>query len=363
MGSVLFYKNIQCLRALSAFIVVLFHGGGLIKSVTPDFPVLHDIIHQGYLGVDIFFVISGFVAATSVMRSKIADTSRLQYLWLRLSRIYVGYWPFYGLSLLVAWYFSPALLNQWALLKSFFLVFFVNYDNGQELVLYVAWSLTYEVIFYLLASCFIAARRTVQLWVGGFLTFLALIVTAWLSPANSGHPFIVFLSFLDEFLFGVVIYHLWTQTKLNRLHLLVCSTILIALGLSLGVSLHATIGPIRTFTLGAFSAGLVLFALVLEERFEVIAPQPLVTLGDASYSLYLCHSIAFSVLAYLGFDSYILTLDPNAQWALVCLLFAALLGFSVVYFHGVEKPVYRGLLAWVEQSKPVPSLPLWGGKR
>lgn len=86
---------------------------------------------------------------------------------------------------------------------------------------------------------------------------------------------------------------------------------------------------------------------------------------DATTALFsnLKNSIAFSVLAYLGFDAYILTLDPNAQWALVCLLFAALLGFSVVYFRRVEKPVYRGLLAWVEQSKPMPSPLLWGGKR
>src|SRR5664279_2878735 len=79
---------IQVLRGLAAVMVLMFHARPHlnISSLTAPFSHYFD---YGFSGVDIFFVLSGFVVYKSSLRKITAKA----FVWNRLSRIYAGYWP------------------------------------------------------------------------------------------------------------------------------------------------------------------------------------------------------------------------------------------------------------------------------
>src|SRR4051812_24481767 len=119
-------SSIQGLRFIAAFLVLLFHL---------------EISYSGYKGVDLFFVISGFVIYYSTHLEKVANKAeqRKKFVINRLTKIFILYW-----SSLIA-LFS---INQFPLdihaLGSFFLV------PGHKSILGVSWSLSYELYFYFL---------------------------------------------------------------------------------------------------------------------------------------------------------------------------------------------------------------------
>ncbi|MBC8051281.1 MAG: acyltransferase, partial [Chitinophagales bacterium] len=100
-------ENIHVLRAVAAYMVVFYHGQDLTQAVSPAF----DYVHAGAAGVDIFFVISGFVITHTNLRNQKATTQ----FWLdRIIRIVPLYWAVTFFLILVSlsgW--RPTGLHHW----------------------------------------------------------------------------------------------------------------------------------------------------------------------------------------------------------------------------------------------------------
>jgi peptidoglycan/LPS O-acetylase OafA/YrhL len=334
------YKNIQLLRALSSIYVVFFHGALLIGLAIPNMHWISKIISRGYIGVDVFFVISGLVAALTLSRAELSGLSATEYFFRRISRIYLGYWPFYFLSLILAWYFSPALLSQWEILKSFFLIFFVGHDNGKNLVLYVAWSLTYEVIFYFLAAISINhIKEKGQKNIAIAVVISTSILILWSGAKDN--PFSIFLSFFCEFLFGFVAYFTAIKYKSHPKIKLLSALALSILSLTLGCIIDVNLGPIRALTFGLFAFGIVVCMLLLESNYKIVSKNIFVAIGDASYSLYLCHTVFFSIFEYSGLTFAIQNFSENLRFIAVFIIFSGMIIFSLAYYRLIEKPVYK----------------------
>jgi peptidoglycan/LPS O-acetylase OafA/YrhL len=334
------YKNIQLLRALSSIYVVFFHGALLIGLAIPDMHWISKIINRGYIGVDVFFVISGLVAALTLSHAKPSELSATEYFFRRISRIYLGYWPFYFLSLILAWNFSPPLLHQWEILKSFFLIFFVGHDNGKDLVLYVAWSLTYEVIFYFLAAISInRIKEKGQKNIAISVIISTSILSLW--PEAKDNPLSIFLSFFCEFMFGFVAYFITIQHKPYSKIKLISALTLSFFGLLIGCIVDINLGPIRALTFGLFAFGVVVCALLLELNYDIVSKNIFVAIGNASYSLYLCHTVFFSIFEYSGLTSAIQGFNENLRSIVVFMIFSGMIVFSLIYYRLIEKPVYK----------------------
>ena len=183
--------SIQYLRAFAAFGVVLFHS---LDGTGHDFPF-------GAAGVDLFFVISGFLMWTTTARE---DAEIGRFVVSRLRRIVPLYWIATSLTLalssLAPHFFYQATWQPVRVIKSLLFVPQTGIQGGIFPVLYQGWTLQYEMFFYALfalAMCFALRRR---LWVltaiiGG-LTLTGMIVPETQDPLLSTYTDPICLEFL-----------------------------------------------------------------------------------------------------------------------------------------------------------------------
>jgi exopolysaccharide production protein ExoZ len=272
-------------RAIACLAVVLYHG-----SETPHLPtdsplvtVMSSLGHHGWLGVPMFFVISGLCLAQAV-QIRAAQTCGVIAFWKdRLLRIYPVYWAALLLALLLALIATPfnglpassafpsstsALLSNLTLVTNW---------TGHQPQLTVSWSLDYEIGFYVLvgAALFAPLRRTShRLWL-----YLAITTLAHMDSPVAWFPL---LDSWPAFACGLAV-HSALQTKLSspvRFLALLYPLALAALALLTEVSLSAAFAP-------AFALCL-LASLAWEPRLPP-PPRALCAIGLASYSIYLVH--------------------------------------------------------------------------
>ncbi|NIP18902.1 MAG: acyltransferase family protein [Xanthomonadales bacterium] len=143
--------NIQLLRCIAAMLVVIYHTAAHLPPGSEGAHGLFWFGHAvGYAGVDIFFVISGFIMAWTTLNEGGREASA-DFIKRRLGRIFSGYWPFFFLALGVFWFARPAHVAESNLLASFFLW----PQRLNRVLLEITWTLSYELYFYLLFALLI----------------------------------------------------------------------------------------------------------------------------------------------------------------------------------------------------------------
>lgn len=313
--------NIQLLRAFAAINVVIFHliitANGYQQS-TSLFNVLQG---WGQNGVDIFFVISGFIMLHTQLRQ---PKTPWQFLRQRLIRIVPLYWLFTLLvvcllALFPAMFRDLSLQGDWVL-ASFF--FSAQWFTDKYPVVFVGWTLEWEMLFYLLFGC--------ALWLKA-LPLMALTVTVALFGValQSGQWMLL------EFCFGMLaawIYATRTWSVQTGLLCLLVGAWLLSLSL-LPVVKDMAID--RTL-----SWGLPAFLLVLG---AAMAPQNktalLQRLGDASYSLYLLQIL--TIPACYKLSSKLLPAANPWLLAAICMLLTLLAALAC--HQWLEQPMLRWL--------------------
>ncbi|QXN65102.1 acyltransferase family protein [Serratia fonticola] len=297
------FNSIQALRGLAALAVMLFHFRWAINNASPG---LGDkLFGWGAIGVDLFFIISGFVITLSASKLKPGIRSAVSFLKNRARRIL----PAYFFILLVTFVLSGAMSTFHYPEKVSNLIsaltFTPMFDNNAPFYIEdngfygVRWTLNYEIIFYLvMALCLITKYRWLMLF-GVFILSLVAAplltgqqLTLSVSGYQFGHPLLnlvtnpIILTFLMGVAFGLAYPHTQNISSKIRISILTLSIMLTGYCL-LFTSL---IGH------GVMMSGWYLFilfaAIVLND--VIIAkyiPTSLVTLGEISFSLYLIHSL------------------------------------------------------------------------
>ena len=341
-------NSLQACRAVAAILVVLFHASGSIFALPKyfghkPFGLLFDF---GFAGVDFFFVLSGFIMMH--VHAQDIDQPRAlgAYLWKRFSRIYPVYWVVLA-AILPVFFLIPNFgvgheRDPGAIFRSVFLM----PSSESQMVLSVAWTLVYEVFFYLLFGLLILSRR---IGLAVFVTWTGLILAyPWLESHLSSF---VCSTMNLRFLTGVSVALILARWRIAMPRLV--ASLGVAAFLSTGM-LEAYDGPLSLwprcagYTLGS---ALMLAGLVQAERSGTLQTPPwLVYLGNASYSIYLVHFLGLSLLAKLAKAAQLDVYIPGM--VLFCLHVIGAIALGCLFHHAVEQPIHAWAKKCFRRTKP-----------
>jgi exopolysaccharide production protein ExoZ len=337
-------NSIQGLRAIAASLVVLLHVLRMADLFSPESSIFNNFFHFrhfGASGVDIFFVISGFIM-TVVSKSKYGlPGASVNFFKRRLIRIVPLYW-FYS-SLMVLLIFLPFALQKSVFdltftIRSYLFIPSLN-PTSQEMTPLVAqgWTLFYEMYFYILFAVFLLFK---QKW---FLPSISIffsicIYLGFITDIGPNSSYRLFTNpILIEFLMGCFIGTAYIS--LPRLGVL-SSAVLIGIGCLglLATILFGKSGYTRVVDWGMPAACLVAGVVNLENAKSFKTPHILVMLGDSSYSLYLYHTFALMVIGKL-MKMGLLSRIPIDFLIILSVLFCMITGH--IAYLCIEKPITK----------------------
>ena len=345
--------GVQALRFLAALLVVIGHcQHEAVAALGPQAGWTSLIAFDWGLGVDIFFVISGFIM-WHLMQDRFGQPGEAtRFLRRRVLRIVPIYWL--GTTLI-----ALATLSTFALTESlpFALASYLfvpwPHPDGRGLfpVLTLGWTLNYEMMFY----CVFALALTLPRRLGVALllsVFAALFVAARIAPADAfmvrfwGDPIIF------EFLFGVglaALYRHRAATLPGWAALAMAATGFALATLSYQTGAYHLLA--RSLT-GGVPALLIVGAVVCGPRMATAAwPARCAVLGgDASYALYLAHPFALKAVAAVAAR---LGLWATPAVPIIAMLAAAIIA-SLLIFRFVERPILAVLQRRFAQPAPQP---------
>ena len=338
--------SIQAFRGLAALAVVIHHAFDAVAAHFGGKPVFSRFnTSVGSAGVDLFFIISGFIMVYTTHKKPITGAEFLRH---RIVRIFPLYWicVAFAYALQVSpWVQNGAdiLANPGAYLKSLIL-YPSTFDWGIGLFMRTrplgqGWTLVFEMVFYVVfAVCLYMtkARRTVAVAV----CILGLYGLGQLLPAGNAWTLVLGDGIILEFILGLCLAHLYIAQNFSlsrsggRVALLVGVAGLLGFAL---FPIYAQSWP-RLFTLG-FPCLLIASAFLLEKSQIRNWPQALLKLGDASYSIYLIHASIFMMLQ-IGYDR--IAILRSLHWGIytVLLISSALIGGFCLYYLA-EAPIAR----------------------
>lgn len=347
-------NNIQLLRFIAAALVVVAHG-----AIAP-FGLPAEFYNTGRFGVDVFFVISGFIIPYILFGGSHTEISKVKlsgwdFFIRRLARI----WPMYFIVTLLVfvcvyivgsgWFkpnpdlafaFSSAKLNMRLLFES--LTFTHSFVAP---TLNVGWTLQFEFMFYtIIAILLIVGVKRLESFV---ISTAAIMLVSYFILNSAAKPYLDWIapvkligsSMMFEFLFGLVLYRVHSA----GVHLARTPSIIIlatAIPLLLVIQLNNLIPGLngqvfyRPIVWGSLAFLMVWAALSLEGIYT--PPKFLVLLGDASYSLYLIHWILMPWVAHF-FDT--LGLYRLGVVFFYVVYFAICQGAAIALHLYVEKPL------------------------
>jgi len=322
--------QLDALRGLAAAAVVLFHFTTRYGQMFGHTRPLAVEVPWGGYGVDLFFMLSGFVIFMTLERT----SSTLDFAVGRLSRLYPAYWASLAITFVIVSLaglpgeevsFGDAVVN----------LTMVQRLLGRPHVDGVYWSLQAELLFYVamivLYRCGAFSRvfRTVMAWVG-----LSVVVHLGVvhGDANfAGLPNILTkvqtllsLKYIPLFAIGIGLYDLRKGGRFEARHAVWFAACTLA---------HGLIDSWNSMIVGM--ALMTVVGLAVHGRLPMLAARPLVYLGTISYTLYLTHqNLGYVLMRQL--ESW--GLDPHLAIVLAGLM---ALSLAALLSHTVEGPAMR----------------------
>ena len=323
--------SIQMMRGIAATAVAAFHLGAAAPSDS-----FFRVFEHGEAGVDLFFVISGFIILYSVEARP--GMTRDFFVRARFWRILPPYW-----AILTCYVLAASLLGlietgeitfpSWSKLGvSYFVLPYPDH------VIIIAWTLSIELLFYAVFALVYFRYHTKG---------LVLAMIAWYAatqlPRIGSEPLPTWLllplhSIVLEFLFGTLIAMVYMRGRMP----LQWTALLVG-----SISMFAYLGGWIQMEVGreimpGIPAALIIYGVL---KLRVSMPRIVLLWGESSYILYLGHLLAFSVMGNLallavGVDVY------ASDTALIVMLVSAI-ALSCLATRYIEQPYQR----WYKRTR------------
>jgi peptidoglycan/LPS O-acetylase OafA/YrhL len=337
------FENLQALRAVAALLIVGFHVAEWELHYGVKTPVVRGLRWYGGFGIDLFFALSGFIITHAHFQQLGHPRAAPRYLARRLWRIVPTYWVMMlvaaalGSAVLAAPVFAPGWETRW--------LYWLTLQPGGPPNAFIppAWSLVYEMAFYVVfAVLFLVPRRVGFALLGLWGTAIVVTSAAEWRAANP-YPALLLSPLILEFLFGCAAAVLVVRGCTRGGRTAVAAGVLGCAGGVLAIYLVTNgsgIIPLlpRMLWFGPCCALIVYGLAAAELRGRVFAPRLLRAAGDASYSIYLFHypvgPCAVAYGCYLPHSRL-----PHLGWLAVT--FAVCVAGGFLLHYAVERPLLR----------------------
>jgi exopolysaccharide production protein ExoZ len=295
--------HIQILRFFAAVAVVAFHAWG----VAPDgYRVSEGAIafalSRGGHGVDLFFVVSGFIIFYATHGARLTPA---EFLRRRVERIVPLYFfVIFAITMLAVtfpitfgtpdWYTPRHILKSLA---------FIAFTDGEMPVVYVGWSLEYEMYFYLVVALLMALTRDV--WRNIVMIFSALVMVGRIPGVDATLGNYAFFTdpMILEFVFGVIVGSWFVNGRISWP---------MSVAAACAIAAVLVTDPANRVVMSGIPSALLVAAAAFVSRTRVDPSRPelaLARLGDASYSIYLAQ-VQTVTLASVSIVSLIPAIPP-----------------------------------------------------
>jgi exopolysaccharide production protein ExoZ len=350
--------SLQLLRCIAVVLVVNAHAIdnqinlNIGESFQQNFYFLENF---GAVGVDIFFVLSGFIISL-VAKKYLRLYGFRDFLIKRLIRVL----PIYWIVTLITIAFSVFTSNISSLtsvnspnryfLKSFFILPFFDGEYFRNPIIVQGWILSFELYFYIVVAIFLISKSK-YIVVTSFLFITSLVATGMVFYNNSNVIFKFISNPINlEFVFGCIIGCIYSsKIQVSRSFSLVLNLIaLIGLGVTLFVGygdignhdniVNGHLSMIRLLLWGVPCSLLVASLVFLESFVSKQIPKFLILIGDASYSIYLTQYLSLKILSDVWKS---LKLTYPDVFIIISVGFSVLVG--TIFYFTVEKKLINYL--------------------
>jgi peptidoglycan/LPS O-acetylase OafA/YrhL len=302
--------NIQISRGIAAMLVLIAHANLMVNPA-----LFHGVFLIGWSGLHFFFVLSGFIIFQAHSHQIACPGSFRPYIYKRIRRIYPIYWVYtlgvLAINFIAAGFFLRHLitwtgLNTETIIQSLAL-WPTNMSTGDMPIIPVAWTLSYEILFYVVFGIMLLVRPwlsviVVSLW-------LLLIFSSMAGIIKSGPPLLsVAANPMNlEFMLGCFAGYLARKSRCQwprpaTVIMLASGLFLLALAWYNAHANYTLLGKLDALQFG-IPFFLIVLGLALLERGQIHKSGPMkriaVYVGDASYSIYLTHFILIVALVPL----------------------------------------------------------------
>ena len=304
--------NIQVLRAFAAISVVMFHS--LLGIHSYGFQSFNKFYLDDF-GVDIFFVISGFIMVFIQSNYK---RDSIDFFIQRIKKILPTYW-FCNFLILLLFLLFPAIFNTLKInFENFFLsLFFLSqYIFLDKPIIVAGWTLEYEMLFYFLFAIFINIKNIKFSY---FFIFITIIILCFIGLIN-----LIFIEFLFGMLIGIIYIN---RSKVQKKILHNYSYYFLIFGfIILLLPIFNSLEVNRLIKYGLPSTLIVLGSIHAKQ----ITNKYAILIGNASYSIYLAQG--FCIPAILKFFKIF---SPEFDMVIIFLILltgSVLFGLFIYYF-------------------------------
>ena len=316
-------NSLQVLRALAALLVVFSHIREKNLQNSPQAAQILDWFNFGPYGVDIFFVISGFIIAYIVPTGSYGFSDVKEFLVRRVIRVIPMYWVV-SLVALTVWLYNPMLVNSSAPELTRIWESFALFPTDGRYLYQTCWTLSYEMYFYFLFAATMFFGRYQRVLLGLILATMIAIGIIYQPGPDEPVFYLLTRHHLVEFMAGFAFCH-FGRHLIGKMPVTGAVLTVSAVALILLKAFGA--GPIfdQLYFWGLPAMALVIGMLLLERA--IPWPAYLVKLGEASYSLYLTHSFVMAGGAIIWYRLFDASMASNIGFMFVSL------GVALVVAH------------------------------